>query len=353
MTTLVKASCHCGRNVFQVAFKTSTLPKSAEMCHCNICRHCTGNMAVIDPGIVGEPYTVDSTEDNLVPADLSNLKPYTSSSVLKRYFCGTCSAHMFFCMNNKDYGSTPYWTVMWGVLEKIDGILEIKAHMWLSDTLDGGIANHLIGPSRHGEWVKKDEESLPLNWRASGEGYKNPDTLPLFCHCRKCSFYLTRALKPSENPAEYWLVPGKEATDPIRFITAHCLCNSCRQTSGGQIQTWTIVPTENVFDASTNAPIDLIDPKKRPQHLHQYVSSDGKHRESCDTCGASVFWWRKMKEGETPHMDVATALIDEVAAGGARAESWLSWYPRVIFPEFALSKATAEMLMEGVKCVDA
>jgi len=351
MTTLVKANCHCARNVFQIPFRTSSLPKTVQMCHCNICRHSTGNLGVIDPRIDGVPCTVDSTEETLIPADLSSLVTYDSSKNVTRYFCNTCNAHMF--LNIHVEGKEPVWVVLAGNLEKVDGIIKLASHWFVEDTLDGGLSSHLVGPAsspfpRYKGWMQTAEQALPKDWKAHDGGYKNPDTLAVHCHCKKSSFFLTRALKPSDNPAEYWVVPGKEPTDPCRFITAHCLCNSCRQTSGGLIQTWTIVPQENIFDAATNAPVELKDPERRPKGLKQYISSEGKHRESCGTCGATVFWWREMKEGESPHLDVATALVDQDAAGGVRAESWLSWYPQVMATEFAISKEIADLLVEGV-----
>lgn len=313
-------------------------------------------MSVVDPNMDGEPLSPESTEDNFIPGDLSNLTAYRSSSMLTRFFCTTCSAHMFFRSNvqSDDVNSPqPSWTVMWGVLEKTDGIITIENHIFVGDTLDGGLADHFRSFAgkplkRLKGWKEENKEELPLGWKA-GDGYKNPETLPIYCHCRSVSFNLARASKPSDNPAEYWLVPGKEPTDPIRFITAHCLCNDCRLCSGSQIQTWTIIPNELILDPATKQPVDLVEPSKRPKGLKQYMSSDGKHRESCGTCGATVFWWREMKEGESAHMDVATALIDQTAAGGARAESWISWYNRLIYKDSALSGEIANALEEGVK----
>jgi hypothetical protein len=56
-----------------------------------------------------------------------------------------------------------------------------------------------------------------------------------------------------------------------------------------------------------------------------------------------------MKEGESPHLDVATALFDQAATGGARAESWICWYNKVIFKDYALSGEVSTALEEGVK----
>lgn len=321
------------------------------MCHCNICRHCTGTMGVVDPVIDGKPLSIESTNDNHVPADFSNLTTYRSSSLASRLFCSTCSAHMFF----RSHVTSDSWTILSGCLERLDGIVTITRHIYVGDTLDGGLANHMQSIrdkaiKRFPSWGREDEPEpeVPLHWRADGET-KSPETLPLYCQCRSIQLYLTRASKLSDNANDYWLVPGKESTDPIRFMAAHCLCNDCRMSNGTEIMTWLVVPDKNIIDPTTNAPVNLTDEDKRPKALKQYISSEGHHRESCGTCGATVFWWRKMKDGESPHMDVAAALVDEVAVRGARAESWIAWHDQPLFAELAKSRETAKALGEGLK----
>ncbi|TEB36105.1 hypothetical protein FA13DRAFT_1762283 [Coprinellus micaceus] len=310
MTTLISARCHCGRNKFKIPFTSSSLPRPSLMCHCDTCRHSTGSIGLL------------------------NLTVYHASANIGRYFCTMCSAHMFFRWNAL---GEDRWGIMTGCLEQIDGIVTLKQHEFVGDTLDGGLADHLPCAG-----------VLPSGWRAEG-GVKDPELLPLRCHCKHVHLILTRPMKKvKEN--DIWVVPGEEASDSIRFMASHCLCNDCRLASGQEITTWLIVSDENVIDAATNAPVNLQDPEKRPKSLKQYVSSEGHHRESCKTCGATVFWWRHMEGGETPHMDVAAGLIDEEAAGGVRAESWFAWDVREPgFAEYALSKETARALKDGWK----
>ncbi|KAJ3527620.1 hypothetical protein NMY22_g9721 [Coprinellus aureogranulatus] len=355
MTTLNTGRCHCGRNQFKIPFATSSLPKVEHMCHCNICRHCTGSMGVVDPVIDGKPLSIDSTEDNHLPADFSNLTEYRSSSLASRLFCSTCSAHMFFRSRVK----SDSWTILSGCLEKIDGVVTVIKHIYLADTLDGGIADHFqeVGDKslrRYHTWGTDDEPGveLPPGWRAEGHD-KNPDTLPLHCQCRSIQLYLTRATRLSDNPEDYWLIAGKEATDHIRFKGTHCLCNDCRLSNGTEIASWLVVPDENIFDRSTNAPVNVVDKDKRPKALKQYMSSNGRYRESCVTCGATVFWWRDMRDGESPHMNVAAGLVDEAAVGGARAEPWIQWHDQPLFSGSALSKHTAKAVEEGLKAFKA
>lgn len=355
MTTLVPARCHCGKNRFKLPFTTTSLPKVEHMCHCNICRHCTGSMGVVDPVLDGKPLHIDSTDENYIPADFSNLTAYRSSSLASRLFCSTCSAHMFF----RSHVKSDSWTILSGCLERIDGVVVVARHIYVGDTLDGGIADHIqhVGDrplKRFQTWGSDDTPGteLPLGWRADG-GVRNPETLPLHCQCRNVRLYLTRASQLSDNANDYWLIPGKEPSDPIRFKGTHCLCNDCRLSSGTEIASWLVVPNENVIDAETKVPVNLVDRKKRPKGLKQYISSEGRHRESCGTCGATVFWWRTMKGDETPHVDVAAGLVDEVVVGGARAESWVAWHDQPLFSELALSRNTAKAVEEGLKALKA
>lgn len=48
-------------------------------------------------------------------------------------------------------------------------------------------------------------------------------------------------------------------------------------------------------------------------------------------------------------MDIATGLVDQDQAGGARAESWLAWVDGVSYEEDALSLELLKSVVEGVK----
>ena len=344
MTTYIQAKCHCGLNSFKLAFKTSELPLSTAACHCNSCRHTTGQMLVIDVPIQGVP--LSSTAEGDVAASLEGLTAYNSSKDMTRYFCTKCSAYFFF-----HNGIHDVWAVFSGVLEKVDEVLNVSHHIWVEDTLDGGIADHYrtvndVVLPRYAQ--RATSETLPLGWKAKELATKaDTETHPLHCHCKAISLALTRATE-IKDPQEYWLVPGKEDGAPIRFIAAHCFCSDCRLSSGSQIQSWVIVPRVNVIDASTSASVDPETTATRPKGLKQYESSPGKFREFCGTCGATVFWWR---EGIS-HFDLSAGLVDQ-EAGGARAKKWLSWYDRIIHPKDAISPATLAALTEGVKAAKA
>jgi len=369
--TYVKASCHCGLNNFQLAFTTSKLPQSTDLCHCNTCRHVTGTMGLHFAVAHGKPLAADTgfTPQTHKPADLSNLTEYTTSDILKRYFCKKCSAYVLY------YYHKGIWLVSTGALEKTEGIVKVGYHQYVGDTLDGGLADHYV--SLDGKELPRYTESensktVPLGWKEERIAKKEvltgveDDKLAAYCYCKTISLYLTRPQQEdAKDDKKWWLVPAKEddPTSRPRFIAGHCFCNSCRLSCGALFQTHIILPRANVYDAHTSKPIKLAVPKDgttnpdRPKGLKQYESTPGTFREACGTCGATVFYWSKNAEGkhmpvhegvETEIIDLAAGLVDEEDSG-ARAERWVSWYDNIIHPEDALDKAGMEAIKAGIK----
>ncbi|TFK27694.1 hypothetical protein FA15DRAFT_666153 [Coprinopsis marcescibilis] len=353
MTTLIKAECYCGSNKFKVPLKTAELPTGAAMCHCNSCRHATGATNVVDISFDGHPLSPEATDANGPPGDISNFTQYKSSSGMTRYFCSKCSCKMFF--KGEDHEGKTQWYVSSAVLEKIDGVQNLATHIWVGDTVDGGAAAHV--PRFAGKTLPRFKESRGQEEVAPDYGTNtigSPPTdsekdsaLRFYCHCKGVEFYLKRATEIKDPEKEWWLAPGKACSDPIRFTTEHCLCTSCRLTSGAMLPSWTFVPNTHVLDARTMEPINLTDAEKRPPTLQQFESSPNVHREFCRTCGANVFYW---KPGNAPRMDIATGLLDHEQAGGARANTWLKWSSDSVgYEQDAFSQEWLQAVMEGIK----
>ncbi|KAF9533190.1 Mss4-like protein [Crepidotus variabilis] len=369
--TYVKASCHCGLNAFQIPLLNSTLPQAADMCHCDTCRHITGQMFVHCAMIEGPPLAVDSgtTPETHKPADLSKLTKYQASDKVIRYFCPKCSAYLLYDIR---FTATPFWAVSSGAMERTEGLVKVGYHMFVGDTLDGGVADHYLHLNgkelpRYEGW--EGSKQLSLGWKSDNLASliaKGEDRLNAYCHCKAISIYLTRPKQEdAKDAAKWWLIPANE-DDPNskpRYVAGHCFCNSCRLTSGSLFVSHLIAPRANMFDAHTDLPIMLAIPKdgstnpNRPKDLVQYPSSPGVFRESCGRCGASVFFWSKKAEGgffpvhegdETAVLDVHMGLIDE-QAGGARSEGWVSFHEKIIHGEDAVDKATAEAVQASIK----
>jgi len=367
--TYVKASCHCGANAFQIPFLTSKLPQASDLCHCNACRHITGESAVHCAVLEGQPLSADSGAGDHKPADLSNLIKYNASENITRYFCSTCSAYLLYEIK----GTDPHWSVSSGALERTEGIVKVGYHAFLADTLDGGLAHHyrvLNGVEIPRYEFDEGGKTLPFGWiaesllkkqqelpEAGGEG---EERLNAYCHCRNISIYFTRAQQEeTEDPPKWWLPKrkGDDPTSPMHFMSAYCLCTSCRTTSGSLLKSWVISPRMNAIDARTSLPVsfnfpeDANAPSKRPPGLKQYQASKGKFYESCGTCGASAFYW--IRDGDTSSeepdvINVAAGLLDQ-EDGGSRAEGWCFWSDEVVEEEGSTDKAGVEALKAGVK----
>ncbi|KAF4618450.1 hypothetical protein D9613_009983 [Agrocybe pediades] len=309
------------------------------------------------------PLTADSTPESQSPADLSTLKVYRATQHMDRYFCPSCFAYLFYATN----GPNRLWMVSSGALERVEGIVKVGYHNYLADTLDGGISDSFrtldsIELPRYA----KDEGSpmLPLGWRADNllevNDGRQRDYLPIHCHCKAVSLQLTRpSVEESMDPVAWWIKSqegkGSGSTSRPRFTGVHCVCNSCRLSSGSLIQSWLIVPRTHVIDEHTSQPVLLSRRSDRIQGLVQYESSPGTYRESCGTCGAKVFQWSLKKtflppavEDEPVIIYVGAGLVDQEVAG-SRADNWFFWKKTVNFPEDAVDKSGLKALTTGLE----
>ena len=357
LSTLIKAKCHCGTNVFQVPFKNSELPIAPVMCHCNSCRHITGQLLVHAVTMDGIPLSIDSDPNSRKPGDLSRLKIYTASERIKRYFCPICSAYLFYETN----GPNKKWMVSTGALESVEGIVKVGYHLFVADTLDGGLADRYVeldGAQLPRYAGNQKSQQLPLGWKSdklSKGTASNWEYLPTYCHCKATSLHLTRlGTDEANDPNKWWAVPMGEK-EHAKFKGNHCVCTSCRTSSGSLIQSWIIIPRTHIIDAHTSKPVSLSNGSNRPRGLVQYESSPGTYRESCGTCGANVFWWSTNKASLPPVVDdepvviaVGAGMIDQ-EVDGARAEAWVLWNEAVAFPEDAIDKTGLKALEMGLK----
>ena len=353
-TTFVQSACHCGLNTFNVAFLTTSLPIPTDMCHCNTCRHNTGQMFVHGVTIHGDPLPVDAATHTI--ADLRHLMVYNVSKSFRRYFCSKCSAYMF----GQDLfeGGRSQWIVSTGVLARVEGILEVKHHSFLKDTHDGGIADQYrevngISLPRY-NLGSHDEETVPLGWKSDlllqtqkAQPITDSSTLSAYCHCRSISLLLTMVTEITDPEKEWWFVPSTIKYPYVRYYGLHCTCNSCRLTSGSLIQSWVYLPRANIIDTRTSSPV-ILNPEhgeSKMEGLLTYESSPGVFRASCGKCGAAIFYWNSTRGADV--IDVAAGLINEEQEG-ARAERWFGWATKIWCPEDALDKAGCSALEAGL-----
>ncbi len=315
--TTVKASCYCGKNKFDLIFPTSSLPIGTDLCHCDGCQRVSGvlfiNYIEVPHGLIADPENPPH-----------NLKLYRSSAEAKRYFCGTCGAHIML------YGWSK-WFIAIGNLERVDGVSKIAWHQFVEDTIDGGMTNCLqdglpMWAGYEGHDAFKPSESPK-------EGKPVRELLTGRCHCGNLKMTIRR---PS-----YADITEKDAgrclkKDVRRWRATHCLCTSCRKTSGFSCTSWAFVPKQHID----------IDPNTK---LEAFNSSEGIERQFCGTCGATVFYER---DGYPNCYDVALGLFETDKQGlWEFLNDWFEFvdWDKIKFTEDAVDTEFKERLLGGLK----
>jgi len=335
--TQINGSCHCGANSFTHALPTSSLPIPTSLCHCTDCR-CT-------TGVLCSPYIpIPSPPPSLISSSPPiSLKAYKSSSNGTRFFCSTCGAHIVRCFKD-EYSGKDVWELATGVLERVDGLVQYDAHQWLRDTTDGGIYNDMtdevprFSTRKRGElFVERELSSTETTSggersvsEMQGKGEEIQDVLIAQCHCLNVRLRIHRPFGPNGatiHPSDASRCIGSQFTSPSqkRWKGSHCLCTSCRVTSGFPIVTWMYVPKSHIE----------IDPDTA---LKVYKSRADVERSWCGTCGATVFYWRD----EWPDVyDIALGAIRTGEGEGLwrKLGEWIDWAGELDYPEDAIDSA--------------
>ena len=355
-TTTLTLTCHCRVFNHEINIPTSSFPLKSSICHCNSCRHATGQLFATFAVIPG-PIPSASFFTSLVK--------YESSKTLARWFCPVCGAS---CVNVDRGPGTPQggeWEAATGCIEitephvqegkgYLDGKLA-RALMWVDDTKDGGAVgwiNEGRGDGLLGGRFTKGRESETITdamvegLMAGGKGkvsstseaiikdmagHETETKLKATCHCGQIRF-LVSPTTPS--------APPKDSSAEL------CCCTSCRKTSGFEITSWTHIAKGDitaVIDDEERPYTDLLNNTKLITH---YESSKGTDRHFCNRCGAKVAFGRD----DLPRLDVALGLFE--AAEGSRAETWFAWdidsEGVYMFPDDAVDKGFVGGVCRGV-----
>ncbi|KAL8774545.1 MAG: hypothetical protein Q9209_000918 [Squamulea sp. 1 TL-2023] len=351
----LKFSCACRRITGTIDISHSTLPLGIEFCHCSICRHSSGQLAV-------SCFTCNRASSNDSPTLQITSKEhpvaYKSSEELTRYFCDQCGASIYLdILESGDY------EISTGVLDQAEGLLTFKQHIFVESTKDGGLSSWIEGEAWNG-WAEKSERFQQPAARGSQSQSlgDRSETLECYCHCRGVEFYVTRPdeesakvsaplpdlltlyhlhshppqdQNPNESGNKWWL-----RANGTKYLAGLCACNSCRLATGYDLQAWAFVPKTNIRQ------LDGTEIDFSMGTLKTYSHSPGAYREFCGRCGATVFWWHEEREGRI--IDISVGLLD--AKEGAKAEEWLEWRTKkVSFEECAQNKSLVAKVTEGLR----
>lgn len=185
MTTLtLNISCACGQINGILDVPRSLLPLPIDFCHCSTCRHVTGQLCL-------SSFLAPAPSENSSALRVTDQPvAYKTSGHLTRYFCGRCGASIY----NHD-SITGHDHVASGVIDKAEGMLTFKQHMFVGDTKDGGLSSWLEGLSWAGQPDRSEEMRLnthPTPEKGAPEAADPSETLKCHCHCGGVQFRITR-----------------------------------------------------------------------------------------------------------------------------------------------------------------
>jgi len=219
------------------------------------------------------------------------------------------------------------------------GIIRITEHIFVGDTLDGGVASWMRGPEVK-IWLGKREESREVGglerWPAEGvnadrnEGEHtngNSDAgegsewgsmeVPVICHCGGVDLM-------------FWTEKIRLGTAAKGFV-AFDGCESCRRAAGVDMMYWVVTRLGHLgwkgedgkkFPRTTSALRSAVDRNDGNMGtLRCYASSASVQRYFCGRCSATVFL---AADEDEEVMRVALGLLK--TPDGARAEGFVSWY---------------------------
>lgn len=338
----ITATCHCKKHKFTTKVPSSSLPLSAQICHCYQCRHATGNIC---NQCVKWPGSPEST-------DISALSKYGFGANTSIHFCDTCGSEIFF----NAHASGKDLIVLAGALGKADDLIRFDKHIYVSDTKDGGAADwlpkirnvQLPRYARHERdkelreprTVTRDADEVPNTTTAEDE----KKTLDLKCLCGGVHATISRPhlLNPkgTEMTEIFWL----DTNDRFRALV--CTCRDCRAGVGGAFFSLGYVPSACIKQADGGA-FDL-----KAGTLKAYRGSESATRYFCGECGAFAYFVadanlidHRKSEGL---IGVGMGLL--CSDRGARADDWFVWRTyKLAFEGSSNHTAFRDGLKEGLR----
>ena len=331
----VEIHCHCELTSFSLPLPSSSFPLKSAVCHCNSCRHTTGQL-----------FATWAVIPTPIPSEIlksGNLIRYDSSSTCERWFCKQCGASV---INIDKADDQQEWEVATGLLHfkdenGIDGKLD-RVQLWVEDIkADGGAVGwinkgELAGMDRF--WngresavVSDDDVRHLMEEGHTVSPESRQERLNAQCHCQKVAFSVARP-EQSFNSGT-----GK-------FEANLDTCTSCRTITGFEVTAWTTVRRTLVQADGSGLDTLLADTSR----LGQYKTSAGVSRYFCIGCGATVFY----ENHSLDTVDVGVGLLQSQPEGEVCAKDWLVWqrYPECLaYAEEAIDKHFVGNLAEGMR----
>lgn len=374
-TTTLAAQCYCKAVHFTLTVPTASLPLSAHLCHCSICRWTHGTLCIFHAPVPRGPPCIFMARDAPPPpgpstavtagwvapsgpGQLTGYRPPNddggggSKPNGTRFFCSACGCHVGAGpLDKEEEDRDPSWVVASSLFPQDRGAFRIGAHCCtLSAGPDGGLVDWLprIGDREMRVWNPPEEAAAAAaaaeeTGQGQGQrdeqqkGGKEEEELLAECHCGGVSFRVRRPT--GAEAADPKLRRFVSPVDPQKWIACLDMCDDCRLTSGTHVIGWAFVTVSAITpspppppSSSLSSPSSSSSPPPRVtgvaadelrvlgRTLRVFESSAGARRGFCGTCGATVFY---ACDDRPTLLDVAVGLLH--APEGPRAEAWLTW----------------------------
>ena len=271
---------------------------------------------------------------------LERMTAFNFSKKITQYHCTICGALTL--SSSSRPGQKLEWDILSGMLDKFDNVADLRGHIFVPDTIDGGFTDFLRTwqGKRLGRYVRftdGEEEPVHPGTHATASITLHEQRLHGYCKCKGVEFWIVRPSAASARalPEDAWWL----RENGTKYLADNCICNSCRLASGVEVTQWAYVPTQDIsLDSQGKVPF-----RYDFGTMKAYQSSPDATRYYCKICGATAFYRRHSREGV---INVGIGLLD--ATEGARAETWLHWLPGPVdFHEDALGRADG--LLQGLE----
>ena len=223
----IEFSCACQSVHGSVQVPISTLPLPLTLCHCNVCRHQTGQLAA--------SYVTLPKSSHQTFKVYGETKVYKASEAIIRHFCSTCGCNVY--VEEKEFDDISLCS---GVIARSSSssnegdeneneheIVRVQNQIFVNDNKDGGMSvwlpdvpgwegfsedskrvdRSLVQPfQRDPHHLPNDQPSSESPINDTKPGKKNNDDTPAsetelkcHCHCQRIQFKITR---PNSNSYE-------------------------------------------------------------------------------------------------------------------------------------------------------
>ncbi|KXS14581.1 hypothetical protein M427DRAFT_135704 [Gonapodya prolifera JEL478] len=322
-------SCLCQRVQFAISTPRSSLPITAHVCHCSICRRTHGTLFTVDAHVPSPPVWI-------TPSSPGECTRYTATPYLKRLFCSTCGTHVLdYAVEAGDEG----WYVSSATLAAVNGVkgagaggvFDLKTQHCTKSVSGGGAVPwwKTVGGVSLQEWNPDEDDSTPSSDAPAphalvdGETRSGSGSVRAHCHCGGVSFFVRSPVPGVDySPSSVLTTHARVPADTTKWLAVNCFCDQCRLAAGVLAAQWAFVPISAITVLQQGSHMALPD-DLRVGTSKIYRSSPPVTRTFCGTCGATVFYHHA---GWPGMVDLAVGLLDAPRElGGARADRMLEW----------------------------